>query len=400
MPIAVVTLAGDPDREAAVAGELNRRRELELSLRCVDRVDALAAVRSGSADVILAVGIPSWFDFQCVEEARRARIRLFGIAADPIEVEMLETAGFEVLPRERELDELPNHLAAPDAPPLLRMEPMPKSGKLIAVWGAKGAPGRTTIAVELAAVLAELEPATLLVDADLYGGDVLQMLGVVDELPGIVTVARMGARGELADPGWVAELRRSGPRGPAVLPGLLRADLWDGVSAFGWTEVLRAVSVAFRFAVCDVGFCLERARGTAPGPGRNDIALATVAAADHVVAVVRADPVGIRSFLWALSDAAEVIPREKLLLVANRVRRGEEAEVRSLIGRHVGRAPFALVPDRPDHALPAVWRGEPVTRVDPGSPIAVEARRIAAAVGGAVAPRGFLTRLSGRRDRV
>lgn len=400
MSITVVTLAGDPDREAAVAGELSHRSELDLLVRCVDRVDALASIRSGSPDVILAVGIPSWFDYQCVEEAKRGGIRLCGMAADPIEVEMLETAGFEVLPRDRELDELPGRLRAPDAPAPLRRETPAKTGKVIAVWGAKGAPGRTTVAVELAAALAESEPSTLLVDADLYGGDVLQMLGVVEELPGIVTMARMGARGELADPGWAAELRRSGPRGPILLPGLLRAELWEEVSAFGWAEVVGAVKSRFRFAVCDVGFCLERARGAAQTKGRNEVALATVTAADHVVAVVRADPVGIRSFLWALSDSDDVIPRQKLLLVANRVRRGEEAEVRSLIRRHLGRPPFSLIPDRPDHALPAVWRGEPVTRVEPSSPIAAEARRIAAAVGGAVATRGFLTRLSGRSARV
>lgn len=401
MRITVVTLAGDPEREAAVAAEMERRSEFELLLRCVDRVEVLAAIRGGPPDVILSVGSARWFDFQCLEEAQRTGTRLCGIAGDPIEVEMLETSGFQVLPRDRELDELPERVRAPYVVPQAPEAVSPRQGKLISVWGAKGAPGRTTVAVEVASALAESEPATALVDADLYGGDILQMLGIVEELPGIITVGRMGARGELPTRDWLRELRRAMPGGPVLLPGLLRADLWDEVSTFGWAEVLKALKTSFRFAVCDVGFCLEQARRAAPmSAGRNEVARATVIACDYVIAVVRGDPVGIRSFLWALTDAEEIIPRDKLVLVANRVRNGEEAEIKSLIRRHVGRAPIAVIPDRPDHVSRAVWCGQPVTRREPTSPVAEEARKIAAAVGGVIPARGFLTRLSGRRAHV
>ena len=58
-------------------------------------------------------------------------------------------------------------------------------GRLVAVWGPTGAPGRTTIAVNLAAEAALLGRSALLADADTYGGAVAQVLGLLDEAPGL-----------------------------------------------------------------------------------------------------------------------------------------------------------------------------------------------------------------------
>src|ERR1019366_10177289 len=43
-------------------------------------------------------------------------------------------------------------------------------GRLVAVWGPTGAPGRTTVAVVLATEAARLGCPSLLADADCYGG--------------------------------------------------------------------------------------------------------------------------------------------------------------------------------------------------------------------------------------
>ena len=43
-------------------------------------------------------------------------------------------------------------------------------GRLVAVWGPTGAPGRTTVATYLACELAGLGVSTVLADADTYGG--------------------------------------------------------------------------------------------------------------------------------------------------------------------------------------------------------------------------------------
>lgn len=390
----LATLAGDPEREAQFAADLADKADVELVLRCVDRLEALACIRGSSLDVLVAVGPVAWFDYQCVEEARRAGIRLLGHAADPIQAEMLEVAGFKLIGLEDPLQTLVDAAEEEET-----TSPAASSGKVIAVWGPKGAPGRTTVAVELAATLAQTEPMTLLGDADLYGGDILQLLGIAEELPGVVPIARSGARGELRTDSWTAHLKRSG-NGPLLLPGLLRADLWSEVSPFGWNEVLEASRRDFTYSIFDVGFCLEGTHDPGALAGRNDVARSTVAAADMVVAAFRADPVGLRTFFWAVDAEPELLARDSLLVVANRVRPGEDGEIKTIVRRHLGRFPIAFIPDRPDHLARSLWRAEPLSDCCPSSPIVEEITRVAAAIGGRIEPRGFLSRLAGRGQHV
>lgn len=390
----VVTVAGELERETLLATELDGDPAFDLAFRCVERPELLAAVRAGGLDAVLSVGVTPWFDFQCREEAVAAGVDLYGLAADPIEADILEVAGFTVV---RELNDVTRltSMSGIDGPP----PTAGASGKTIAIWGPKGAPGRTTVAIELASVLAQAEPSTLLVDCDLYGGDIAQLLGVTEELPGLVSLCRVAARGAMRDDDWMQQLRRV-PGGPVLLPGLLRAELWGEVSAFGWTRLLEGARSAFRTMVLDVGFCLEPNRPGAEGTGRNEVAVAAVESAEQVVAVVRADPIGIRSFLWSFTDHADLLGSERCFVVLNKARPGEEAEAARFIRRHLGRPPVAVIPDRPDHVVRAVWQGTPVVTSEPGSPISTAIRDLAAALGGAVAPQGFLSRLAGRRLHV
>jgi MinD-like ATPase involved in chromosome partitioning or flagellar assembly len=322
------------------------------------------------------------------------------MAADPVEVEMLEVAGIEVLPAEAMGGPLAESLREPVAA-LPLIEPPAAPGKLISVWGPKGAPGRTTVAIELATTLALTEPSTVLIDGDLYGGDVLQCLGITEELAGTTSLSRRAARGELASPDWTSGLRRTHGDGPVLVPGIGRAELWQDVSAFGWGELLDACRVTFRFVVVDIGFCLEGdLPGAAPEMGRNEIARSTASASDALVAVVRADPIGIKNFLWSLSDARELGLMDELLVVANRVRTGEGRAVASLLQRRLGKPPIAMIPDRPDLFTRSLWAGEPVARQEPSSDVAEHVRGLSAALGGHVPPRGFLARLAGRGTRV
>lgn len=396
----VVTLAGDARREPEVAASIDREPAVELVLRCVERVEVLAAIRGGSIDLILAVGPVEWFDHQCHEEARRARIRVVGMAADPVEVEMLEVAGIEVLAPETAGGTLAKRLSEPSAALPPPAPPAP-SGKLISVWGPKGAPGRTSVAIELATTLALTDPSAVLVDGDLYGGDVLQYLGITEELAGPTSLSRRAARGELARRDWTSGLRRTHTGGPVLVPGIGRPELWQDVSAFGWREFLDACRRTFRFIVVDIGFCLESALpGSTPEEGRNEIARSTASASDAVVAVVRADPIGIKSFLWALNDVRELASMDDLLVVANRVRAGEGGAVVSLLQRRLGHRPIAMIPDRPDLFARSLWAGGSVSGLEPSSDVAEQIRGLTAALGGHVPPRGFLARLAGRAARV
>ncbi|MDQ3646465.1 MAG: AAA family ATPase, partial [Actinomycetota bacterium] len=286
----------------------------------------------------------------------------------------------------------------PPAPKPASTQPSTPRGKIVAVWGPKGGPGRTTIAAELAAELAAVARDTLLVDADPYGGDMLQLAGILEEVPTVIWAAQMAGKEEL-DAGRLAlDLRRIGSSGPVILPGLPRSELWPEVSDFGWRQLLVVARASFRFTVCDVGFCLEPDPSPYPGAteGRNRMARATVAAADHVVAVCRADPVGVKNFLWSFEQLTALVSPDDVYVVVNRVGPGTEREIGDLLRRHLGKRPIAYIPDRSQELALAVRQGAPVREVKPGSDISSGMRGLAVALGAHVPPRGLLTRLAGR----
>src|SRR5699024_11795478 len=78
-------------------------------------------------------------------------------------------------------------------------DPAAGAGRMIAVWGPTGAPGRSTVAVNLAAEAAASGRETVLVDADAYGPAERRILGVLDEAPGLVAAARAHDRDSLED---------------------------------------------------------------------------------------------------------------------------------------------------------------------------------------------------------
>src|SRR5699024_2653830 len=70
-------------------------------------------------------------------------------------------------------------------------------GRIVVVWGPAGAPGRSTVAVNTAAELAEPDEPVLLVDLDTYGASVAQLLAVLDEAPGVAAATRAADAGTL-----------------------------------------------------------------------------------------------------------------------------------------------------------------------------------------------------------
>jgi MinD-like ATPase involved in chromosome partitioning or flagellar assembly len=401
-PMRVATLAAEPEHEARTASWLSARSDCELVLRCMDRVDLLAAIRGGGLDAVVAIGVPTWLDRQCVQEIAQRGVAMVGLVGSSNGAERLIDFGGTVLAQGAPPDDV---LAAcrgtPPAPirQLHSSQPSGRRGRMIVCWGPKGSPGRTRIAIELASELSMTEPSTLLVDGDTYGGDVLQLLGMTEELATLVWATRLASKDELDASRLVTELRRAGATGPVVVPGIPRAELWPEVSHFGWQQLVTAARAAFRVTVCDVGFCLEP-DGSAYAPasdGRNRLSRHAIDAADHVVAVFRADPVGIKNFLWSFDDLRSVVDRDRIIAVANRVAPGTESEIAEIVRRHTGKRPLAYVPDSPAEVGAAVSRGIAVRDVKPGSDFTSAVRTLAAAVGGEPRPQGFLTRLAGRR---
>jgi MinD-like ATPase involved in chromosome partitioning or flagellar assembly len=264
----------------------------------------------------------------------------------------------------------------------------PISGRLLAVWGPAGAPGRTTVAVTLATELASRGRSVLLIDADTYGGCIAQVLGLLDEAPGIAAACRAAEHGEFD----LVALARVAPEvttGLRVLTGLPRADRWPEIRSAALERVLTVSRSLAHYVVIDCGFCLEDDEELSydtQAPRRNEATLTSLAASDEVLVVGGADPVALQRFVRGMQELGTV-PSGTPRPVINRVRASAVgADPRSRIAasleRFAGLSAVHFIPDDPAAADGSLLAGRSVVEHAPDSAL----RRAIADLASTVAP--------------
>jgi MinD-like ATPase involved in chromosome partitioning or flagellar assembly len=246
-------------------------------------------------------------------------------------------------------------------------------GRVIAVWGPAGAPGRTTVAVTVAAELASRGQPVLLVDADTYGGSVAQVLGLLDEAPGLAAACRAAEHGTFDLP----SLARVAPEvtpGLRVLTGLPRADRWPEVRAAAFERVLEVSRSLALHVVVDCGFCLEDDEELSydtQAPRRNEATLTALAVADDLLAVGGADPISLQRFVRGLQELGTV-PSPAPRAVVNRVRASAvggnpRARIGASLERFAGLDEIHFVPADCEVADAAVLAGRSIVEQAPDS---------------------------------
>jgi len=201
----------------------------------------------------------------------------------------------------------------------------PGTGRIIAVWGPAGAPGRTLVAANIAGELAAEGKSVLLVDADSYGASVAAVLGLLDEAAGLAQACRLADQGVLDGP---ALLRIAAPVATRagsfrVLTGITRADRWTELRAAALSLVYQRAREVAEVTVIDVGFCLEADEELSfdsMAPRRNAATLRSLELADTVYAVGAADPVGVPRLVRALAELDAAVPQASPRVVLNKVR--------------------------------------------------------------------------------
>jgi Flp pilus assembly CpaE family ATPase len=142
--------------------------------------------------------------------------------------------------------------------------------------------------------------------------------------------------------------------------------------------------------VVDCGFCLEQDEELSfdtAAPRRNGATLATLAAADLVLAVGSADPVGMHRLLRGLTDLREVVPDTVPRVVVNRVRRSAvgadpERQLAEALERYAGVDDPAFLPEDGAALDAATLRGRLLFEVAPDSPLRLALAALAAGVAG------------------
>ncbi|WP_445443612.1 AAA family ATPase [Clavibacter sp. km1a] len=257
------------------------------------------------------------------------------------------------------------------------------SGRVIAVWGPQGAPGRTATALAVAGEVAAAGHSAVLVDADVHGGTVAATLGLLDEAPGFAAACRLAA----ADSLTVEELDRIAQDHPStrapgfsVLTGISRPDRWPELAEGRVSAVLQACRTWRDYTVVDASFNLEDDEEISSdmfAPRRNAATHAVLRGADHVVAVVSADTVGLSRFFRAYVQLLEIVDPSRVSVLVNRVRPsagGWDAagQVRRTLVRFGNVEAAAYVPEDREALDAAVLAGATLRDVAPRSPALVE----------------------------
>jgi Flp pilus assembly CpaE family ATPase len=223
---------------------------------------------------------------------------------------------------------------------------------------------------------------------------VAQVLGFLDEAPGLAAVARLANNGQLDLAALAAAAPLAGPN-LRVLTGISRADRWPELRPSALEQVWALARSLAAVTVVDVGFCLEQDEELSfdtAAPRRNGATLATLDAADTVLAVGAADPVGLQRLVRGLTQLRETVPGALPRVVLNRVRRGAvgsepEAQLAEALQRYAGVRDLAYVPEDREALDAALLQARALLEVDRDSRARAALAGIAAALVGRPAPR-------------
>lgn len=253
-------------------------------------------------------------------------------------------------------------------------------GPLCVVWGPAGAPGRSTIAVNLAAEAARAGRPTVLVDADTYGPSLGQMLGIIEETPGIVSAGRAHDRDTLDEDTMNSLLPLVQP-GLRLLSGIGVPARWAELRTSSLDGIWHALARRGELVIADVSASLEEDEELSydtAAPQRNAAAITAVRSADAVIAVVTADPVSITRFLRDHARLAE-LGAQDIHVIVNRVGAPVPGErIRELLAARVPLRSLHVLPDDPVACRTAAWDGALLAEAAPRSALRRALRDIAA----------------------
>lgn len=262
--------------------------------------------------------------------------------------------------------------------------------RVLAVWGPHGAPGRTTLAIQLAVELTRAGRRTALVDADSVAPSIALQLGLGDESPGLAAACRRAQLGSLD----VAELSRLAVPVETsagvldVLGGLNRPSRWPELGAARLRATLAVARDWQDETVVDVAAAFDEDDDQLgpDAPQRHAATAAVLLEADAVIAVLSADPLGVSRFLRGYAELRHLVGETPVTVVANRARPGPlgidaRGQIRRTLSRFAGIDDVVFVPHDQRASDSAALHARAIADVSPRSQLVSAVRRIAAGLG-------------------
>ena len=257
--------------------------------------------------------------------------------------------------------------------------------RTIGVWGPAGAPGKSTLALNLADSLAFAGRRTLLIDSDLVAPSLALMVGAADQATGLSAACKLAREASL-DP---AELLRVSIKVDAagssfwLLPGISGASRWPEITPSAIETVLRAASRDFDVAIFDLASSLEPAlRTEAAALARNELTRYLVSNVDQLICLAQPDAISVHRMLRQLPDIQRMRADAAVTLVINRVRDAvagskPEHQLSETFSALVKIAPAFFLPDDHSTTDSALRSGVPARLIKRRSAFAVAVRALA-----------------------
>ena len=195
--------------------------------------------------------------------------------------------------------------------------------QLISVWSPVGSPGKSTLAVSIAAELAESGKRVFLLDADTYAPSLDLQLGLTDHPAGLAAACRLVTqeRFDLEQLQRLSTLLTIGAGTLTLMTGLSSESRWPEVSAEKLDDLIMVASKDFDFVVLDVASPISAGLNSVTSlVDRNAVSRWAVTYSDKLIAVCGADPISVARFLSASSQLSELSPKGQVLTVVNRLR--------------------------------------------------------------------------------
>lgn len=179
-----------------------------------------------------------------------------------------------------------------------RYQPGHRLGKVVTVWGTHGAPGRSTIAFNLAALAAQQGQQVCLIDADTYAPSLDALMALEDTGSGLAILCSDADRAQLDEKKAGAIMERVPLKNGTFdfLSGITSSSRWPEVRARAFAEVLEWLKHRYDLVICDVAAPIEvdeELTFDGPAPRRNAATLTALACADRVIVLGEADVIGL-----------------------------------------------------------------------------------------------------------
>jgi MinD-like ATPase involved in chromosome partitioning or flagellar assembly len=380
-----VALAVPHPHAARLAAEAVRYGH-EIVMRADGGDELVASLDAARPEVVVLWASPRYLSYGALTECDARGVRV--IAAVSADEERRYATGiglYDLVDGAADWPVLEGLLLGPVAPPA----PQPRSrGTVVAVWGPAGSPGRTTLAIGIAAEIAAAGFSVALCDVDTHSASVAPALGLMDEAPGFAAACRLAAAGSLDR----RELERIGQRHGAdrggfwVLTGIGQPNRWPELSAERVRATIEECRLWVDFVVLDTGSSLENDEEISSdlfSPRRNAATLTALREADHVVSVAASDPIGLSRFLRSHGDLADIAVTDRITVVANKVRGSAiglnpSGQVTQTLARFGGIESPVLVPWDQSGCDAAVLSGRTLDEVAPRSPARLAVRQLVA----------------------